>query len=81
MPIKSNLIELLIETSYIFDNVNFTFKHHIAKVSPKSDMDIIWLDIWDLQSGSIAKKLINCCFNVSSFVATIRGANMNFDVP
>ena len=29
----------------------------------------------------MAKKLINYCFNISSFVATIRGANINPSVP
>ena len=40
-------------------------------------MAIIWINIWDSQNRLTAKKLINCCFNVSSFIATIREANMN----
>ena len=80
MSIKSDLIELFIKMSYIFDNVNFTSKLCIAKVFPKSDMTIIWLDIWDSQSSSMVKKHINCCFNVGYFIATIKGANMNSGV-
>jgi len=45
MPIKSNLIELFIKTLYIFDNVNFFSKLRIVKVSLKSYMAIVWLDI------------------------------------
>ena len=47
MPIKSNIIESFIKTSHIFNNVNFTSKPHIVKVSSKLDMAIVWLDIWD----------------------------------
>ena len=43
-------------------------------------MSIIWIDIWDVQSGSRAKGLINHCFNVGRYIATIRGANMNPEV-
>lgn len=77
VPINSNIMESVIKNIHIFDNINITSKPHIVKVSPKSDMAIIWINIWDSQSGSIAKKLINCCFNIGSFIATIRGANMN----
>ena len=38
-------------------------------------MSIIW--IWDMQSSTKAKSLINKRFNVGSFIATIYGANMN----
>ena len=44
-------------------------------------MLIIWIDIWDVQSGSKAKSLINRCFNVGRFIATIQEANMNPGVP
>ena len=71
MPIKSNIIESFIKISYIFNNVNFASKPYIAKVFPKSNMAIVWLDIWDSQCGSTAKKLINCYFNVGSFITTI----------
>jgi len=81
MLIKSNIIELFIKMLHIFNNVNFTSKPHIAKVSLTSDMAIVWLDIWDSQSSSIVKKPINCCFNIGSFIATIRWANMNPSVP
>ena len=76
--INSETIEVFIKTLHIFfDNVNIAFRPHIVKVFSKSDMAIIWINIWNSQNRSTAKKLINHCFNVSSFVATIRGVNMN----
>jgi len=44
-------------------------------------MSIIWIDIWDIQSGSRAKGLINRCFNVGRYITTIRGTNINPGVP
>jgi len=76
-----NNIENMIKQNQIFDNVVLTSKLHIIKISPKSDMSIIWIDIWDAQSGSKAKYLINRCFNVGRFIMTIREANINLGVP
>ena len=50
------------------------------KVLPKSDIVIIWIDIWDIQNGSKAKTIINRCFNVESFIAIVYRANMNLGV-
>ena len=44
-------------------------------------MAIIWIDIWDIQNGINAKKIINRHFNVGSIVTTIERANMNPGVP
>ena len=79
--INSNIIESVIKTTHIFDNVNIASKPHIVKVLSKSDMAIIWIDIWDSQSSSTAKKLINHCFNIGSFVTTIRETNINPSIP
>ena len=49
----------------------------IIEVSPKSDMAIVWIDIWNTQNGNNVKKIINRCFNVGSVIATVSGANMN----
>ena len=40
-------------------------------------MAIIWIDIWDTQSSSKIKSIINQRFNVGSFIAMVYGANMN----
>ena len=79
--LSSNDIELVLKQNQIFDNISLTSKPRIIKMSPKSDIAIVWIDIWDVQSGSSAKMLINRCFSVSKFIATIHGANMNPGVP
>lgn len=43
-------------------------------------MSIIWIDIWNVQSNTKAKGLINRYFNVGSYIATIRGTNMNLGI-
>jgi len=48
-------------------------KPRVIKVLPKSDISIIWIDIWNVQSGSRAKDLINQCFNIGKYIATIQG--------
>jgi len=74
-------VKTIIKQNHIFNNVTLTSKPRVIKVSPKSDMAIVWIDIWDAQSSAKAKSLINRCFNVRSFIATIRGANTNPGVP
>jgi len=74
-------IEIILRQNHIFDNVTLASKPRVIKVFPKSNMAIVWIDIWDVQSGQNAKILINRCFNVGNYIATIRGANMNPGVP
>ena len=71
IPITSNVVENILKENYIFNNISLTYKPRVIKVSLKSDMAIIWIDIWDVQSGSNAKMLINRCFNVDNYIATI----------
>ena len=71
------MVENIIKSNHIFNNIVLASRPHIINVFPKSDMAIIWVDIWDVQSRSKAKRPINRCFNVESYIATIRGANMN----
>ena len=79
--LTSDDIEVILKQNHIFNNISLASKLRVIKVSPKSDMSIVWINIWDVQSGKNAKMLINRCFNVSNFIATIRGANMNPGVP
>ena len=74
-------IESILKQNHIFDNISLASKPRIIKVSPKSDMAIVWIDIWNVQNGHNAKLLINRCFNVGNNIATIRGANINPGVP
>jgi len=70
-------VKTILKQNQIFNDVKLTSRPRVIKVSPKSDMSIVWINIWDHQSGSKAKCLINRCFNVGRYIATIRGANMN----
>ena len=72
-----NDIEMILKQNHIFNNILLVSKPRMIKISHKSDMSIMWLDIWDVQSGSNAKMLINRCFNVRNYITTICGANMN----
>ena len=79
--LTSNDIETILKQNHIFDNISLASKPRVIKVSLKSDMAIVWLDIWDTQSGYNAKMLINRYFNVGNYIATIWGANMNPGIP
>jgi len=50
----------------LFENISLATKPRIIKASPKSDMAIIWFDIWNNKNGSKAKTLINYSFNLGS---------------
>ena len=75
--LTSSIVEDIIKQNQSFNNITLAFKPRVIKVLPKSNMSIIWIDIWDVQRGSRAKGLINCYFNVGRYIATIREANMN----
>ena len=42
---------------------------------------VIWVNIWDSQSGLNAKILINRYFNIGNHIAMIYEINMNSGVP
>ena len=79
--LTSNDIKNILKQNYIFNNISLALKPRVIKISLKSDMALVWIDIWDVQSGKNAKMLINRCFNVENFITTIRGANMNSGIP
>jgi len=70
-------VEIVLKQNQIFDDIKLASRPRVIKVSSKSDMLIVWLDIWNYQSRNKAKCLINWCFNFGRYIATIRGANMN----
>ena len=76
-----NFIEGVLKETYLFKGVVLASKPCIIKASPKSDIAVVWVDIWDSQSSFSAKNIINCCFNIGRFIATIKGTNMNPGVP
>ena len=73
-------IKNVLKNNHLFNNIVLTSKPCVIKVSSKSNMAIVWINIWDTQNGSSAKKVINCQFNISSYIATVHGANMNPEV-
>ena len=79
--ITLNDIEDIIKQNHIFDNITLAFKLRVIKVLLKSDMAIVWIDIWNAQSRVKAKGLINWCFNIGRYIAMIRMANANPGIP
>ena len=69
-----------LKNTHIFNNIVLASKSRIIKVSSKSDMAIIWIDIQNAQSSSKAKSLMNWKFNIGRFIATVCGANMNLSI-
>ena len=61
--ISPDVIEGILKESHLFKDITLASKPHIIKASPKSDMVVVWVDIWDSQSSSIAKNIINHQFN------------------
>ena len=57
--ISSEDIEHILKNNHIFNDIVLASKLRIIKVLPKSDMAIIWIDIWDTQNSNNAKKIIN----------------------
>jgi len=58
--IASDKIEDVLKNNHIFNNITLASKPRVINVSPKSDMAIIWIDIWNTQTGQNAKTIINC---------------------
>ena len=80
-PIDVGAVKNIIKSTHIFNNIKVAFKPHVCKISSKLDIVIVWVNIWDLQNGSLAKKIINRSFNIGSFIVTVRGTNINSSVP
>jgi len=79
--LTSSNIEPILKQNHIFNNISLVSRPRVIKVLPKLDMSIVWIDIWNIQSSSNAKMLINRYFNVGWYIAIIRGANMNPGIP
>jgi len=69
--LTSSDIKSILKQNQIFDNISLASRPRVIKVSSKSDISIVWIDIWDIQSSSNAKILINRCFNVRWYIMTI----------
>jgi len=71
VQISPDKVEGIFKANYVFNNIILASKPRIIKISSKSDMAIIWIDIWDIQNGSNVRKIINRHFNVESFIVTV----------
>jgi len=80
LSILFDIIKSIHKSIYIFNNITLTSHSHIIKASPKSDMAVTWVDIWDFQSGANIKMLINRCFNIRSHIVTIHRTNIKLGV-
>ena len=79
--ISPDYIKGVLKEIHLFNGVVLASKPRIIKASPKSDMAVVWVDIWDSQSSSSVKNIINRHFNIGQFIATIKGTNINLGVP
>ena len=57
--ISSDNIKNVFKNNHLFNNIILASKLRVIKLSPKSNIAIIWVDIWDTQSESNTKKVIN----------------------
>jgi len=57
--ITSDFVKSVIKESHFFKDIILASKPCIIKASSKSDMAVVWIDIWDSQSSSVAKDIIN----------------------
>ena len=80
-PIMLDNIKAIIKASHIFNDLTLTSKSRVIKAFPKSNMTVIWIDVWDTQSRKNGKILINRYFNIRRYIATIHGANINLAIP
>ena len=76
--ITLDIIKSIIKSNYIFNDLMFISRPKVIKVSPKSNMTVIWIDIWNAQNSKNTKMLINRCFNIKRHIATVYKAITNF---
>jgi len=70
-PLSLNVVEIIIKSNHIFNNIAIVLRPKVIKVLPRLDIGIIWLDNWDMQSNNKEKGFINRYFNVRSYIAII----------
>jgi len=80
-PISHNQVEEVIKRIHLFNDITLASCSCIIKASPKSDIAVIWIDIWNSQNGTKAISLVNRCFNIGQHITTIHSTNMNPGVP
>ena len=46
--LSSEEVERILKSNHIFNNIILASKPKVIKVSPKLDMSIVWINIWDV---------------------------------
>ena len=64
LSITPDIIESIIKSTYIFNNIVFDLLSSSYQGISKSNMAIIWINIWDSQNYPNTKCLINRYFNL-----------------
>ena len=80
LSVMLDIIKRVIKCIHIFNDIVLASYPWVIKTYPKSDMVMIYVDIWDSQDNTKAKCLINRYFNIGWYIATIRGINMNLSI-
>ena len=80
ISISTDIVENIIKKNYIFNNIILVLRPRVIKIFSKSDISIVWINIWNIQSSSRTRGLINRYFNIRSYIVTIYRANMNPDI-
>jgi len=70
----------IIKSSYFLNDITLAFHSHVIKTFLKSDIIVIWVNVWNFQNKTKAKGLINRYFNIRHYIATIWEININFRV-
>ena len=71
ISIRLDNIEAIIKANHIFNDLSLIAKPKVIKASSRSDMVVIWIDVWNTQSGKNGKMLINRYFNIGRYITTI----------
>ena len=77
MPIKLDDVESIIKTIYVFNNIALMSKPYVIKASPKSNMAIVQINIWNAQRRANAKHLIKRLFNIGKYITTVEETSIN----
>lgn len=64
--LSSDIVKIVIKSTYILNNIVLVSYPHIIKASLKSNIVVIWVDIWDSQSGQMLK-----CWSISALILEV----------
>ena len=68
-PVTPAQVAEALSSSPLFEGVILASMPPIMKVSPSSNISVIWIDIWNSQKRSKGKTLINRSFNFGHHTA------------